>query len=309
MTFRMPKFDPSVFGHDVDAYLAKAEARFGDIKSGAQKRVVWAETPGQATDWSVLYVHGFSACSEEIRPVPDLAADALGANLVYTRLQGHGRSDEALGEGTLQGWLEDTSEALALARHVGRRVLAISTSTGGTLLAAAAVDPDAMERVAGLAFMAPNFAINSPFAPMLGWPAARHWLPLIAGRRRRFDVRNPQHGRYWNTDYPSLAVFPVAEAVDLVRGLDMSRAKVPALFRFTEEDKVVRPAATHRVVAAWGGPTRVEQPKMGPGDDIQSHVIAGDILSPGQSQSTVAAILDWCAKDITDAPAKIDVEP
>ena len=46
-------------------------------------------------------------------------------------------------------------------------------------------------------------------------------------------------------------------------------------------------------MAGWGGPLQMEQRKMGPQDDTYSHVIAGRVLSPGQTAATVALILDW----------------
>ena len=81
---------------DVDAYLSTAEARFDDIVPGTHKRVSWFGIPGEKTPVAIVYIHGFSASSEELRPVPDLVAKALGANLYFTRLTGHGRGSAAM---------------------------------------------------------------------------------------------------------------------------------------------------------------------------------------------------------------------
>ena len=132
-------FDASLLGDDIDDYFEREEAKFSDIVEGVQKRVVWAGDVGVKTPISVLYIHGFSASSEEIRPVPDKVAEALGANLVYTRLTGHGRSGAAMAQATASDWMRDTAEALAAARAVGESVVVIATSTGGTLVAAAAL--------------------------------------------------------------------------------------------------------------------------------------------------------------------------
>ena len=125
---------------DLDAHFARVEAAFDDITPGCEKRVQWHGEAGHVTDIALLYVHGFSATSEEVRPVPDNVAAVLGANIVYTRLEGHGRGGEALGKATVEGWRADFKEALAAARLVGRKILIMSTSTGGTLTAEAAVD-------------------------------------------------------------------------------------------------------------------------------------------------------------------------
>ena len=91
---------------------------------------------------SIVYLHGFSASSEEIRPVPDDVAAALGANLVHTRFKGHGRDGDAMAEGSVPTWMADAVEALAVARRVGKKVMIMSTSTGGTLAALALHRPE-----------------------------------------------------------------------------------------------------------------------------------------------------------------------
>jgi hypothetical protein len=122
-----PAFDATTIGPDIDACLAATEARFPDITSGTAKQVIWAGAPGAKTPLAVVYLHGFSATSAEIRPVPDLVAKALGANLSYTRLTGHGLTGTppgtapgaALGAAMPEDWIADTAEALAIGRRLG----------------------------------------------------------------------------------------------------------------------------------------------------------------------------------------------
>ena len=287
------RFDESQLDGGVDAYLAQREAQFDDITEGVEKRVIWAGEAEEKTPISILYVHGFSATSQEIRPVPDEVAAALGANLIFTRLQGHGRPGAAMAEATVKGWMHDVAEGFAIARKTGDRVLVISTSTGGTLMGAAAVDETLMQDVAGIVFVSPSFALNTPVAPLLTWPAARYWLPLLAGANRDWEPRNEDHGRYWTRNYPSVAVMPMGALIKAVDALDLSQVAVPALFLFSKEDEVVRPDVTQAVSEEWGGPVEVINPVMGEGDDPQSHVIAGDIMSPGQNAATIEAITNW----------------
>ena len=72
----------------VDAYFQSQEIPTLNIREDSEKRVIWAGDVEAKTPLSVVYLHGFSASSQEIRPVPDDVASALGANLVYTRFQG-----------------------------------------------------------------------------------------------------------------------------------------------------------------------------------------------------------------------------
>lgn len=287
------KFDDSALSAGVDPYLAAQEARFSDITQGVEKQVVWAETPEEKTDWSILYVHGFSATAQEIRPVPDNVALAMGANLVFTRLAGHGRSGDAMAEPSVNDWMNDVSEGLAIARKTGDRVLVMATSTGGTLAAAAAVDDALMQNVAGMVMISPNFGVQNPLGALLNWPAARYWLPTLAGDIRSWEPRNEAHGTYWSTTYPSVAALPMAALIKAVDGLDLKQAQVPALFIFSDNDTVVKPDLTRAVAADWGGPAQIMNPTLTDADDPDAHVIAGDIMSPTQTAPTVQAILDW----------------
>lgn len=286
-------FNPARFSEDVPAYFAAREAALPDIRPGTEKRVIWAGAPGEKTGVVVVYLHGFSASSEEIRPVPDRIAQALGANLVYTRLAGHGRTGPAMAEPAIADWTRDTAEALAAARMLGEQVVIVATSTGATLAVAAAMDPVMSQDVVAMVLVSPNFGINSAAAPLLTFPAARHWLPLIAGRTRDTRPDSAEEARFWTTSYPSVALMPMAALVQEVRGLDVSRIPIPALFWFSPEDRVVRPDLTQDIARRWGGPVAVRLVTMGPGDDPNAHVVAGAIKSPGQTDLAVTEMTAW----------------
>ncbi|RBI82964.1 alpha/beta hydrolase [Rhodosalinus halophilus] len=286
-------FDPARFGGDLDAYFAAQEARFDDITPGVEKRVVWAGAHGATTPLSILYVHGFSATSEEIRPVPDRVAERLGANLVYTRLTGHGRDGPAMAEAEAADWMEDIAEGLAAARAAGGRVVVMATSTGASLATLALADPAMSRDVAAAVLISPNFGVNNALAPILTWPAARVWLPWVAGETRGFEPVNARQARYWTTRYPVEAVVPMAATVKAARRLDHARIGVPALFWFSEADAVVRAEATRAVADGWGAETRLREVTPGPGDDPAAHVLAGDILSPGLTEAAVDEMTAW----------------
>ncbi|MDE4131994.1 alpha/beta fold hydrolase [Phaeobacter sp. QD34_3] len=286
-------FDPAKFDGGVAAYFERVEGAFSDITPGTEKRVIWAGEPEARTPVSVVYIHGFSGTSEEIRPVPDRVAQALGANLVYTRLAGHGRPGSAMAEPTVNDWMQDLAEALAAARKVGERVVVIATSTGATLMTAAALDPELSRDLAGIVMVSPNYGINHPVAALLTWPAARHWLPLLAGKERSFPARSPEHERFWTTSYPSVAAMPMAALVKAVTQLKLEETRIPALFWFSEKDQVVRPDLTQKVAARWGGLVKLQNRDPGPDDDPYAHVMAGDVMSPGQTDTAVQDILSW----------------
>ncbi|MDA5556111.1 alpha/beta hydrolase [Shimia sp. MMG029] len=288
-----PQITDADVGRDVDAHFAASEAQFDDLTPGVQKRVVWHGDAGAPTALSILYVHGFSATSEEIRPVPDQVAAALGANLVYTRLAGHGRDGAALDAATVQDWANDLAEALIVARRVGEEVVVISTSTGGTLVAGMADQSDVMAQVKAMIFVAPNFGINSPVAGLLTLPAARHWVSLLAGKERSFAPANEAQATYWTTHYPTTAVLQMAALVKEVVGKDYSGVITPALFWFSDDDTVVDPSKTRAIAARWGGDVVLAAQSRGADADPDAHVIAGDIMSPGETARTVEAFVNF----------------
>jgi len=279
---------------DPAAYLVEREAGHDDIRPGAEARIVWAGETGAVTDLAVLYLHGFSASAEEIRPVPDDVATALGANLVFARLQGHGRTGAAMAEPRAGDWITDTALFLDLARAVGERVLVIGTSTGGTLAAWAMTDPDMARDVAGVVFVSPNFALADPMARLLELPYARRWVPLLAGVERSFEPLNAGQAAHWTTAYPTEAVVTLGTLLRETRARDLASATQPALVLFSDADRVVSAAATRAAFARWAGVVTLSPvAPTGAGVDPSAHVLAGDIRSPALTGQMTAAILDW----------------
>ncbi|KUF12084.1 alpha/beta hydrolase [Pseudoponticoccus marisrubri] len=277
---------------EVDAYLAAQEARFDDIRPGQHKRVVWAGAPGVRTGWAVLYVHGFSASSEELRPLPDRVAAGLGANLVFTRLAGHGRGGAAMAEATLADWMRDVAEGFALGRAVGERVLVLACSTGATLVTLGACG-GTRDGIAGAVMLSPNFRLRRLAGRVLGWPGAAHLAgPFLRGTRG-FVPFNAAHAAGWTSRYPSQALLPMGAAVAAAGRAPLEQLDLPALFLFDPGDRVVDHRATERVAARWGGPARLHRIDTPQDCDPGRHVIAGQALSPALTGPVCETVLGW----------------
>lgn len=278
---------------DVETYINQREAAFSDIRPGDAKRILWAGAKGAKTPLAIVYIHGFSAGPAEIRPVPDEVARALGANLFFTRLAGHGRDGAAMAGASAEDWLFDMAEAMAVGRRLGERVIVMGTSTGGTLAALAATDPQLNEGLAGTVLISPNFGIHPPAQWLLDAPFIERWGTSVAGQTRTFTPLNPEQGRHWTTEYPTVALYPMARLIRAARAADYTKAQTPALFLYALADQVIDPARIPPVIAAWGGTTQVELREMQGDDDPMSHVIAGDILSPDQTEAVINLVTDW----------------
>lgn len=285
-------FDASVIGDDPDAYLASAESGVPGIRDGLRKEIVWANpaTKGK-TPLAIVYVHGFSASKGEVRPLPDKVAAALGANLFYTRLTGHGQDGAAMAEGSVNAWVNDYAEAIAIGRAIGDRVVVIATSTGGALATWAATQPALSDRVAAMAFISPNYGVQAGGAFILTMPWGRQVAELLIGKERGFPVENELHGKWWTSRYPSSATLPMAALTELARSAPVEKITIPTLFIFSEQDKVVRPALTRELAARWGAPHRLVPVEES--GDPSNHVIAGDALSPATTDALAQRIIDW----------------
>lgn len=288
------EFDPSSLSDDLDAYLTASEAEFDDLRPGNQKQIVWAYPASRArTPLAIIYVHGFSASPGELRPLPDLVARKLGANLYYARLSGHGRSGDAMRDSSVHAWVNDFAEAVAIGRRLGERVIVMATSTGASLATWAATQPELMRNVAGLVQFSPNYGIQATGSSLLSMPWAKQMVQLIIGERRSFEPTNQLHAQYWTSDYPSLALLPMASLVKLADATDAAIIKIPSLFVYSPLDQVIRPDLVKAKAAAWGAPSRTIE--VTDDDDPNHHVIAGDALSPSTTGILAAETNDWIA--------------
>ena len=291
----LPDLSEAALGDDPGVWLATRESRHEDIVPGTEARILWANGDGHRTEWALVYLHGFSASSEEIRPVPEDVARALGANLLYTRLTGHGRDGEALGAATATDWAQDLVDAIAAANALGDRVALIGTSTGATLAAIAAADPDLAKEIDAVAMISPNFGVRNPAARILTLPAARFWLPLVAGETLSFEPVNEDQARYWTESYPVEATIAMQATVEAAEAADLSSAEAPALVLYSEADEVVRPDATRAAMGEWGGEVSWVRLMPGEGVDPSAHVLAGDILSPALTERVTNRLVDFLA--------------
>ncbi|MFZ1816106.1 MAG: alpha/beta fold hydrolase [Rhizobiaceae bacterium] len=285
-------FSPEAIGNDPAAYLAKSEAAITGIRPGAEKEIVWADPATKArTPLSVIYIHGFSATKWETRPLPDIVARELGANLYFARLAGHGMDGQALASVSMGDWVDDLSEAIAIGEQIGERIVIISASTGGTLVTWAADHARLMNKVVGSILISPNFEVHGVSIGLLNMPWGKYILPKVMGETRSWEPENEEHGKWWTTSYPSRAVFPMAALMKAVQIKNYANIKLPSFFIISTRDTVVVPAATNRLYNEWGGPKKLLE--VVGSDDPAQHVIAGDILSPSTTQAIAREIVVW----------------
>ncbi len=279
--------------NQIESRINIAERQFSDIRPGLEKSIIWAGAPHRRTDYAIVYVHGFSASKEELRPVPDLIAASLGANIFYTRLTGHGRTTDAMREASVKAWMQDLAEAYEIGTIIGEKVIILSCSTGGTLVANGLASGVFSEKLFSVVFFAPNFGLQDRKATLLTWPLARYWAPSISGEIQTSTRRNDLHSRYWTTSYPTISLIPMMQLIDRVNGNSDEGTTVPALFYFSPDDKVVDPQKTENFIARWRGPKSIKRINGGDSEDELNHLITGQVVSPSQVIRAADTVIRW----------------
>ncbi len=285
--------------HDLDDYLLRSEALFHDITPGAEKVIHWAnpETK-ERTPLAFVYFHGFSATRQESMPVPQLVADHFESNIFYTRLTGNGRSDAAMAEGTVNTWVHDASEAMAIAAELGERTIIIGCSTGASLGWWACHQEEFNAQTAALVFFSPNFGLADPRANLLTIRWGRQLAEAILGDCRDSEPRSEIHDRYWSHRYPTKALLPMMGMVKVARRIAPRLCNKPVFILYSPYDDTVDANKIQKLYQKLQSPKRIicfDNP-----DATSQHVIVGDILAPQNNDRAVYEIIDFLNENVSN---------
>ncbi len=273
---------------ELDTWLAAQEEAVPDLRANTEKRIVWADpTHKERTAIALVYIHGFSATRQEMAPLPEEVAAQLGANLFYTRLTGHGSTGAALAAATVNDWINDIAQAVAIGEALGDKVVLLGTSTGGGLLTWMAAEGHLDPQVAGLVLFSPNYGSRATGSELLLGPWARPLARLVLGTERSWEPNNEDHARYWTYRYPVEAAVQAMATVGLIRGSDPARIRLPIRVYYSPDDTVVNTTRVQALFDQIGSTDKTLVPVLD-GDDPDHHILAGDILSP----STTARLTD-----------------
>lgn len=285
--------DVPTSARELDAWLAAHEAQHAGLRPELAKGVVWHGAAGQRTPWAVVYLHGFTASRVETAPLAERVAQVLGANLLYTRLSGHGLPAQALARATLQDWLADAVEAVRIGQVLGERVLVIGTSTGATLGAWLALHPEqggaAVDRQV---WISPNFGPADKRTEWLLGPWGRQIAHAITGGTVGAPSGDARIDAGWTRVYPVDALLPMMALVQRVRDADLGRVRTPVLVLYSPADRTVDPALTRAVFDRLGSPTKVLE-EVHDSTDRDQHVLAGALRSPGTTERLAQRIVRW----------------
>ena len=268
---------------DLENYV-KANEALHKLKPDNEARIVWInDSLKEMTPYCIVYLHGFSASQEEGYPVHRYIARKFGCNLYLSRLAEHGidTADQLINLTADNLW-ESAKQALAIGRQLGRKVILMGTSTGGTLaLQLAATYPD---DVAALVLLSPNIAINDPNAWLLNDP----WGLKIARMVKKSnyitsDDDRPVYQQYWNRPYRLEAAVQLEELLETtMHRRTFRKVKQPVLLLYyykdpVHQDSVVKVSAMLTMFDHLATPTGMKRKKAMP--NTGNHVLGSEIKS------------------------------
>lgn len=261
---------------------------------GTEERIT-RHTSGRS-EWAVVALHGFSATRQETAPLAEIVASRLGANLLEVRLAGHGFVANPLDGVKAEHWLRDAADALTRGAELGKKLIVIGTSTGATL-AAAMLDQSIADRIDALVMISPNFKLQSAAAQWLTRPAGPLIAQLTVGDTRCWVSDNELQARFWSTCYPMAAVVEMMRLVDRANRILPGDISQRLLMFYSKDDSVVSSEAALAIVDATTSPEKriVEITKS---DDPSNHVLAGEIMSPGNTQEIADEIVEFIGRPV-----------
>jgi alpha-beta hydrolase superfamily lysophospholipase len=182
--------------------------------------------------------------------------------------------------------------AYAIGKQLGKKVILMATSTGGTLaLKLAGEYPD----IAGLILLSPNIAINDPNA----WVLNNHWglqvARMIKGKYNQSDDTSAIYAQYWNAKYRMEATVELEELIETtMKESTFQKVNQPTLLLYyykneDQQDPVVKVSAMKRMFTQLGTPDSLKRQVAIP--NAGDHVIGSYVKS-----KDVKTVEDECVK-------------
>jgi esterase/lipase len=288
---------PYVPETNLDEWLKQKEAAVPGLRPGVEKIIYRADEQETETAFSLVYIHGYASSRQELVPVIDRVAQALKANIFYTRLKGHGQDAEAMGEIKINDWLNDVLEAWEIGCRLGERVILVGNSTGAPLavwLCNELINRQQIHRAAALILLSPNFKPAVRGSCVLRWPIRRVLIRLFIGRYREFTPKNEKQAMYWTVKFRATSLIPMIQAVTLGNRANLEAFRLPVLCVYTEHDKTVSVHKIKKIFKRFGSPAK----RLINLCHAPTHVLAGDILCPETTDELVTNLLGFIKEQL-----------
>lgn len=255
------------------------------VKPDNESRIHWVnDSIKERTEYCLLYLHGFSASWYEGYPANMEFAERYKMNAYFPRLASHGLvTEDALIDMTPERLWESAKEALMTARQLGKKVIIMSTSTGGTLsLKLASEFP---EYIDGLILYSPNIKLKNPAAILLSKPWGLQLGRKINGGKYRITNEDfsSKDCSYWNCKYRVESLVYLQQLIDATMKKEVFKnVSVPVFLGYYYKDKenqdqTVDVKAIQKMYLQLGTPEDKKTEQAFP--EAGNHIIACELFS------------------------------
>jgi len=253
---------------DLDAFLEQSESGCDDLTPGAEKVIHWAN------------------------PV---------SKIYYARLTGNGRSADALAMGSVNRWVNDASEALAIAKEIGDRTIIIGTSTGASLAWWAGCQEVFRDQIEAMVFFSPNFGLADTRDKLLTIHWGKQLAEAVLGEYRENDEGSisEAHEKYWTIRYPTRALLPMMAMVNIAKKIKATHWKKPMFIVYSPYDNTIDANKVQKFYQTLTCRKRILE--IDDPDAPSQHVIVGDILAPQNTERVTDAVIDFIEKDVLES--------
>ena len=272
----------------VEQYIQNEEASL-PVKPDNAGKIIWNnDSIKNQTAYCLLYLHGFSASGYEGYPTHVDFARHFHMNAFIPRLASHGLEvKDPLMDMTPDLLYNSAKENLRIAHILGKKVIIMSTSTGGTLsLKLAAEFPDLVD---GLILLSPNIRINNPAAFLLDGPWGLQIARMVFGGKYRYTNNDPsaEECRYWNCFYRLEATVYLQQLIDATMKKEVfERVHTPVFLGYyykdrENQDPVVKVDAALKMFDQLGTPAELKEKQS---FNAGTHVIGCKMFSKTQPE-------------------------
>lgn len=282
----LEKTIPQIEG--LDSYLEKAEAAYPNLRKGLGKAISWNDVKNkQQTEYSFIYMPGFTATRKEIAPVVETLAKQFSANSYFSRLPSHGEEADDYSNARTEGFFESAMEAVIIGNKIGKKPIFVGLSTGATVL-------QYVLNKTGNAYafitMSPAFYTSSHYMNVSLNPWVGHSLvKMVVGNHYHWKGRFTDQDLYWNTTYNTDIIPQITRVFQIASNQDYSNMNTPTFLIYNPNDDVADPKMMLQIFEQGRNPKN----KVMTLDSRDLHVIAGDITSPENTQKVIDEVTSW----------------
>lgn len=278
----------------LDAHLAERESAH-DLKPGTEANIIWdnPKDPTQ-TEYSIVYLHGFRASHPEGDPVHRAIAEKFGYNLFLSRMEEHGiENDYPLLNLTVEKMLQSARFAFEIGKRIGKKVILMGTSTGGSLALWLASREPYRSQISSLILYSPLIRFYGLKGKLLMNSASRGLLRIILGKKYLIKTKGMTYAeeRIWNKTYALQGALELGSFVQQYMQAPLfSAVQLPVFIGYyyknsQEQDTVVSVSAIKKMAEKIG--SRTGQAQIVNFPEAKNHVICSSLLSKSVSNVIV----------------------